>query len=567
MTLKKYLKIGIISSIFLSVILLISFVLMDLAVNKMKRTLVEQNEITKIVSGLEDMLNYVTNEATLYAYTGNPSHLQNYESKFSENLFEQATQRFNELEVPSEIANHLNVITTISQTALTHHTAAFQQVQAGNLQQAQQSLLNPEYENSLEKAFGQFDDFQLEIDTWITALSNETQKDATVAIIIMVIASTLFIALVMSVLISINRKLRPLFRLTKSAQQIAEGDLTVDTIEVKSKDEIANLATSFNLMVRNLTGILSTVNESSEDVAASSEQLFANSEQTTEISQRVSNTISDISSRATQQHAQLDENAAALNEVTLGIQQVASAAEDVSEASTKAKERALIGQDNLVTTSSQMHEIKHAVDGTIIAINELSKQSQEIEEFVTAITDISSQTNLLSLNAAIEAARAGEAGKGFAVVADEVRKLADQTNHSAYRITEIIHSLQEKVSETTSYMQDVIVRVEHGVEAVELTGRSFEGIMESTNTVSDQITGVSAIAQQMAASAEQMTAIFADLHQNANEAANDSRSSVALVKEQYEAIQEITASANMLSKLAEVLNQEVSKFKLEKTAH
>lgn len=567
MTLKKYLKIGIISSIILSVVLLISFVLMDLAVNKMKRTLVEQNEITKSVSGLEDMLHYITNEATLYAYTGNATHLQNYENKFTENSFDQAAQRFNELEVPNDITSYLNKITATSELALNQHTITFQQVQAGNLQQAQQSLLNSDYQNSLNQAFSQFDDFQLEIDTWITDLSNETQKDATVAIIIMVIASTLFIVLVIGLLISISRKLRPLYHLTKSAQQIAEGDLTVETINVKSKDEIANLSTSFNLMVKNLTGILTTVNQSSEDVAASSEQLFANSEQTTEISHLVSNTMTDISSKVSQQHAQLNENAAALNEVTLGIQQVASAAEDVSEASTKAKERALIGQDNLVTTSTQMHEIKQAVDGTIIAISELTRQSQEIEEFVTAITDISSQTNLLSLNAAIEAARAGEAGKGFAVVADEVRKLADQTNHSAYRITEIIHSLQEKVSETTSYMQDVIVRVEHGVEAVESTGRSFEGIMESTNTVSDQITGVSAIAQQMAASAEQMTAIFTDLHQNANEAANDSRSSVTLVNEQYVAIQEITASANMLSKLAEVLNQEVSKFKLQNIAN
>lgn len=535
---------------------------MDLAVNKMKRTLVEQNEITKIVLGLEEMLDNVTTEATLYTYTGNTTHLQNYENIVAADLFDQASQRFTELEVPNEISNYLNDISITSKSALDQHALAFELVQE-DLQGAQQILLNTSYKNTLNEVYKQFDDFQLEIDTWITDFSNETQKDAFIAIIIMVIASVLFITLVIALLLSMNRKLRPLYRLTKNAHQIADGDLTVEAVDVKSKDEIADLSTSFNLMVKNLKGILTTVNESSEEVAASSEQLFANSEQTTEISHLVSKTITDISSRVTQQHAQLDENAAALNEVTLGIQQVASAAEDVSEASTKAKERALLGQENLLSTSVQMHEIKQAVDGTIIAISELTKQSQEIEEFVTAITDISAQTNLLSLNAAIEAARAGEAGKGFAVVADEVRKLADQTNHSASRITEIIHSLQQKVGQTTSYMQDVIERVEHGVEAVESTGHSFESIMESTNTVSDQITGVSAIAQQMAASAEQMTAIFADLHKNANEAANNTRSSVSLVNEQCVAIQEITASANMLAKLAEILNTEVSKFKLQ----
>lgn len=415
----------------------------------------------------------------------------------------------------------------------------------------------------MNEVYTHFDHFQSEIDTWIVNLSDDTQKDATIAMIIVILASILFIIIVVGILISINRKLRPLYCLTESAHKVAEGDLTVEAIEVKSKDEIADLTASFNLMVKNLASIITTVNESSEEVAASSEQLFANTEQTSEISHHVSNTVTDIASKISYQQSQLDENTTTLNEVTIGIQQVAHAAEDVSDASNKAKERALVGQEKLVTTTMQMNAIKKSVDETIIAISDLTKQSQEIEEFVTAITDISAQTNLLSLNAAIEAARAGDAGKGFAVVADEVRKLADQTNHSAYRITEIIHSLQEKVVQTTDYMKQVIESVENGVEAVESTGRSFEGIMESTTMVSDQITSVSAIAQQMASSAEQMTAIFNHLQKSSKETASNSHSSVALVNEQFQGIQDITANANMLAKLAEMLNQEVSKFKLQ----
>lgn len=150
--------------------------------------------------------------------------------------------------------------------------------------------------------------------------------------------------------------MKPLFRLTKHAELIAQGDLTVEAIDTKGKDEIGQLTKSFNTMVERLRAILMTVQHSSTNVADSSEELLAHAEQTTGISNDVAASIDRISMKATSQ------------------------------------------QQQLLTTTAHMQDIKAAVAA-------LSEQSKSIEEFVTAISDISDQTNLLALNAAIEAAR------------------------------------------------------------------------------------------------------------------------------------------------------------------
>lgn len=136
---------------------------------------------------------------------------------------------------------------------------------------------------------------------------------------------------------------------------------------------------------------------------------------------------------------------------------------------------------------------------TAIIVASLVFLYKTTEQMKDVLRDRSEVATLVGTLEGASAYLTNEAGKGFPVVADEVRKLAEQSNQSATRITEIIHSLQKKVNQTTGYMEQVTTRVDQGVAAVQETGYSFEGIMESTTTVSDKITGVSAIAQQMAA--------------------------------------------------------------------
>lgn len=562
MSLRKYLKLGFVSALVLTGVLIISFVLMSLAINKMAKTLETQHEVSQLVTDLESMSSYLLYEARLYSYTGNKTYLQNYENKLAEDLYVKAKDTLAMLDLPAHFLIELDKTSVQSAKIRELDNTAFSAIEKGNLPEAQRILSSLQYEEQTKATETLFLQFKDNLSSWMTEEAAKRQEDAMIAVIIMLIACSIFIAGIITLLLILIRRIHPLFSLTENAKKLADGDITIEPIKIKVEDEVGTLSHSFNKMVENLREILKTVNVASAEVAASSEQLLANAEQTANMSQQVLNSVSGISNDTTNQQTQLDENAIALSEITIGIQEVATAAEDVSNASNEAKNRATTGQEHLITTVNQMNSIQHSVDDTLEVIHELSHQSSAIEEFVTAITDISNQTNLLALNAAIEAARAGEAGKGFAVVADEVRKLAEQSKQSAERITTIIHSLQHKVKLTEANMEQVTAQVVQGVHAVNTTGQSFQEIVNSTSEVSIQIANVSAIAQQMAASTEEMSAIFENLQSIAKNTSSDTADSTTLVKSQYAAIQEITASSNMLAQLAETLHNEVTKFKL-----
>ena len=225
-----------------------------------------------------------------------------------------------------------------------------------------------------------------------------------------------------------------------------------------------------------------------------------------------------------------------------------------------AHKQAKSGQKDVQNTVLYMQEIEKSVDDMLVSIKSLSEHSTNIETFVSAITDISDQTNLLALNAAIEAARAGEAGKGFAVVADEVRQLAEQSNESANKITSIIDALQKEMRETATQMEKVTTQVKNGVQMVNLTGKTFNDIQQATSIVAEQIKSVASITNQMTSSATQINATSEQLEITAVESATNTQGSVALVEEQYASMEEITAAANMLTQLASNLNEEISKF-------
>lgn len=355
---------------------------------------------------------------------------------------------------------------------------------------------------------------------------------------------------------------KPMIVMAEAANRIASGDLTANQLDVRNRDEIGNLAQSFNLMARNLRNLIQQVGLSAEQVAASAEQLTASAEQTSKATEQITVTVQEVASGTDRQVQSVDAAVQTIGEMSAGVQQIAANTHHVSEAATQASEKASHGRESIQVAVEQMNSIHRTVNSISDVIQRLGERSQQINKIVNAITDIASQTNLLALNAAIEAARAGEHGRGFAVVADEVRKLAEQSSQSAKEIAQLVNSIQSETQTAVDSMEAGTQEVASGIKVVHTAGDSFEQILHSIQNLVGQIQEVSAAAQQMSSQTQSVVNTIKAISEVSETTAAGTQNVSAASEEQLASMEEITSSAAALSRMAEDLQSLVKQFKL-----
>jgi methyl-accepting chemotaxis protein len=358
-----------------------------------------------------------------------------------------------------------------------------------------------------------------------------------------------------------TRFTKPILLVAKNLNQVAEGDFTVEEVQIKSKDEVGELAKDFNNMVKNMKHLIREVNASSQQVAISSKDLKESAEQTSKATEQITVAIQESASGAEEQQIALQKTTNSLEEISIGMQRIAENTSTISETSADTAETAKIGGIAVQKTVQQMNLISSSVHESDAVIRLLDQRTKEIEEMLNVITDISAQTNLLALNAAIEAARAGEHGRGFAVVADEVRKLADQSNQSSGQISKLIEEIHKDMAQTIQTMGKVKGEVVSGIEIANETEKRFNGILTSTSQISQQIEELASVTQQISASVQEISASGENVASIAQQASASSQSIAASAEEQLASMEEVTALSTTLSKMSEELEKLTVKFK------
>lgn len=325
----------------------------------------------------------------------------------------------------------------------------------------------------------------------------------------------------------------PLRHTLTVVDRVADGDLS-QHVNVERSDELGQLQRSMQRMTHNLRELIGGIGDGVTQIASAAEQLSAVTEQT--------------SAGVNNQKVETDQVATAMNEMAATVQEVARNAEEASEAAVMADQQAREGDRVVGEAIAQIERLATEVEHSSEAMNQLKTESDKIGSVLDVIKAVAQQTNLLALNAAIEAARAGEAGRGFAVVADEVRSLAQRTQHSTEEIEALIASLQHGTQQAANVMDSSRGLTESSVELTRRAGTSLETI---TRTVSS----IQSMNQQIAAAAEQQSAVAEEI--------NRSVMNVRDVSDQTSAASEETAASSVeLARLGTHLQTLVGKFRL-----
>lgn len=341
-----------------------------------------------------------------------------------------------------------------------------------------------------------------------------------------------------------------------------EGDLT-QKLDIHSGDELELISDNVNALLEYIRTIMLNISGNSTNLQGASMEVF-NNLKSAEMN------ITDVSATMEEMSAGMEETAASILEITSAINDVYDAIEEINgkagESATnayEAMEKANSVYNTSIQSQEQAKEMSSQLSATVEDKIEKSKAVNEIETLTNSILAIASQTNLLSLNASIEAARAGEAGRGFAVVADEIGKLAQESADSASRIRQVSSEVIQAVEELAAASQQMIAFID------ETTMGGFQQLQETAYDYKENIHEMSATMQDFTASCEELKSNMDSIKNNieaANIAVDESAKGISSVSEisvsLTSSVGDIQAQANGNMDIANMLNQEVNRFKL-----
>lgn len=245
-------------------------------------------------------------------------------------------------------------------------------------------------------------------------------------------------------------------------------------------------------------------------------------------------------------------------EIQRHIEKVEVVSKSIGESMEQTKNDILDGKNSLGTLLAQVESSERAGSEVVTDIGALKEYMQNMESIIELITNVASQTSLLSLNASIEAARAGEAGRGFAVVASEISNLANQTQNATVNITDVIHNVSEKLSIAVDAVEQLMRNNAKQNESAEVVAGSFEKIEKSSQSAEEQSRMLEEVVSNLAAanagiveSVQTISAVIEEVSAHSNETFDTSEKNMEIVSRVAELVENLNRQAQSLKNNSE----------------
>lgn len=355
---------------------------------------------------------------------------------------------------------------------------------------------------------------------------------------------------------------KPIQLLCQKLAVIADKDLTDAVISVHSKDEVGDLAHVFNSMSSNLKDVLEKAFSVSNEIERSFEEVTHNVEDTASGSENISRSVKDMLVKIERQNEESRLVMANIGDISEISDQIHDNAENIRQSARESIEGADRGSRMLQDYATQLAEVNHTMEEITQMVEAMESSTEQMNDIVNKITEISDETNLLSLNASIEAARAGEAGRGFAVVAEQIQKLADNSKKSAGEIGMIIMNVQERTIGMVEKMQQGLAQLEQGNVVAEDTRRSFGDIEESIQKMDirsqEIVNNVNHLTEVVSGTSQNMQSIDSVMQDNSNA----TKGIADTVNTETKNLEELTATMTSLLDITTGLREMLVQFKL-----
>lgn len=364
-----------------------------------------------------------------------------------------------------------------------------------------------------------------------------------------IIAIVVLIAIIISFIMG-RRLMRPLVKVSTIIEDVANGNIEADFSVVKeSNDEIGLIIEKMKELTQSLGSIVGKIRNSSDTMSSNSYELNDTSSQTLAANNEISKAVEDVAEGSTGMAASISKINENLLEMSNETKDINASVDEIKNQTVAVQDSSKIMNDKIKSMQDSSHKMDEGISAISKRIETVNTTVDKVSNIVSVIEEISSETNLLSLNASIEAARAGDAGKGFAVVAQEIRVLSDNTNTELENIKQIISSL---VEECRYCVQASGTIVEDNAKQKE----EIKAVLDEFGSLDEQIQKTAEKADEIEVLVTAMIELNDDITKSSNSLTDVSAANAAATEEMNANIEELNAMMHGVSEMAEHMNNE-----------